>query len=54
MVRAIRRSVALTGVQLVRMQNLEAQTAKYLGLAEAEERDKSPIYLAPAIGVYTR
>jgi len=26
----------------------------YLSDAEAEERDKSPIYLAPNISVYTR
>jgi hypothetical protein len=32
----------------------EAQAEKYLNQAEQEERDKSPIYFAPNISVYTR
>jgi len=32
---------------------LEVQADKYLTLAEQEERDKSPIYFAPNIAVYT-
>jgi hypothetical protein len=39
---------------LDRIQYLEAQAEKYLGQAEAEERDKSPIYFAPNVSVYTR
>jgi hypothetical protein len=37
-----------------RVQYLEVQAEKYLNLAEQEERDKSPIYFAPNISVYTR
>ena len=47
-------AMELPGVGLDRIQYLEAQAEKYLGLAEAEERDRSPIYLAPNISVYTR
>jgi hypothetical protein len=47
-------SMELPQVDLARVQYLEAQAEKYLALAEAEERDRSPIYFAPAIGVYTR
>jgi len=54
MMLAHRMSLELPGVPLDRVQYLEAQAEKYLGQSEAEERDKSPIYLAPAIGVYTR
>jgi hypothetical protein len=47
-------SLELPQVGMDRVQYLEAQADKYLNLAEAEERDKSPIYFSPAIGVYTR
>ena len=47
-------SLELPGVPLDRVQYLEAQAEKYLMLAEQEERDKSPIYFAPNISVYTR
>ena len=44
----------LPGVDLARTQYLESQADKYFTMAENENRDKSPIYFAPAIGVYTR
>ncbi len=44
----------LPGVDLTKIQYLEGQAAKYLSMAEEEERDKSPIYFAPNISVYTR
>lgn len=47
-------SMELPQVDLARVQYLEAQAEKYLALAEAEERDRSPIYFAPSIGCYTR
>ena len=47
-------AMELPQVTMDRIQYLEAQGEKYLALAEAEERDRSPIYFAPAIGVYTR
>ena len=47
-------SLELPGVALDRITYLEGQAEKYLGLAEVEERDKSPIYFAPNISVYTR
>ena len=47
-------SMELPQVGLDRVQYLEAQAEKTLALAEAEERDRSPIYFAPNIGVYTR
>ena len=49
-----RMSLQLPGVDLARVQYLEAQAKEHLNAAEQEERDKSPIYFAPAIGVYTR
>jgi hypothetical protein len=51
---AHRMSLELPGVDAARIQYLDGQADKYLGLAEAEERDKSPIYFAPNISVYTR
>jgi hypothetical protein len=54
MMLAHRMSLELPGVGLDRIQYLEAQAEKYLALAEAEERDKSPIYFAPNISVYSR
>jgi hypothetical protein len=47
-------AMELPQVPMDRIQYLEAQGEKYLALAEAEERDRSPIYFAPSIGVYTR
>ena len=44
----------LPGVDLNKIEYLEGQAAKYLSMAEDEERDKSPIYFAPNISVYTR
>jgi hypothetical protein len=49
-----RMSLELPGVDVGRIQYLEGQADKYLGMAEEEERDKSPIYFAPNISVYTR
>jgi hypothetical protein len=47
-------AMELPQVDMARIQYLEAQAEKTLALAEAEERDRSPIYFAPAIGCYTR
>ena len=47
-------AMELPQVDMARVQYLEAQGEKYLALAEAEERDRSPIYFAPSIGCYTR
>ena len=47
-------SLELPGVDITRITYLEAQAEKHFNQAEQEERDKSPIYYAPAIGVYTR
>jgi hypothetical protein len=47
-------SLILPAVDLARAQYLEGQAEKYFQMAEAEERDKSPIYFAPNISVYTR
>ncbi len=47
-------SLELPGVAVDRITYLEGQAEKYLNLAEVEERDKSPIYFAPNISVYTR
>lgn len=47
-------SLELPAVTLDRVQYLETQAEKYLYQAEQEERDKSPIYWAPNISVYTR
>ena len=44
----------LPGVDLQKIQYLETQAEKYFIMAENEERDKSPIYFAPNISVYTR
>lgn len=44
----------LPGVDLNRILYLEKQAEKYFAKAEVEERDRSPIYLSPNIGVYTR
>ena len=47
-------SLILPQVDLARVQYLEGQAEKYFIMAENEERDKSPIYFAPNISVYTR
>lgn len=47
-------SMIMPAVDLARIQYLEGQAEKYFQMAEAEERDKSPIYFAPNIGVYTK
>jgi len=44
----------LPGVDVPRIQYLETQAEKLFIMMEAENRDRSPIYFAPAIGVYTR
>lgn len=44
----------LPGVDIARVQYLEGQAEKYFQMAENEERDRSPIYFAPNISVYTR
>jgi len=54
MMLAHRMSLELPAVPMDRIQYLEAQSEKYLTMAEQEERDKSPIYFAPNIAVYTR
>lgn len=47
-------SLELPNVPLDRVTYLEGQAQKFLYDAEQEERDKSPIYFAPNISVYTR
>jgi hypothetical protein len=47
-------SMELPGVEVGRIQYLESQAEKYLYQVEQEERDRSPIYFAPNISVYTR
>jgi hypothetical protein len=47
-------SLELPGVPMEKVAYLEKMAEKFLYEAEQEERDKSPIYFAPAIGVYTR
>jgi len=54
MMLAHRMSLELPGVDMARIQYLEGQAEKYLNQVEQEERDKSPIYFAPNISVYTR
>jgi hypothetical protein len=51
---AHRMSMELPGVQVDRIGYLEKMADKFLYDAEQEERDKSPIYYAPNISVYTR
>jgi len=46
-------ALELPTVPMDRIQYLEGQAEKYLNLAEQEERDRSPIYFAPNISVYT-
>lgn len=47
-------AMELPQMDVSRIQYLEGQAEKTLALAEAEERDKSPTFIAPSIGVYTR
>jgi hypothetical protein len=49
-----RMSLELPQVAMDRVGYLEKMAEKYLYEAEQEERDKSPIYFAPNISVYTR
>ena len=51
---AHRMSLELPQVGMDRVGYLEKMAEKYLYEAEQEERDKSPIYFAPNISVYTR
>ena len=51
---AHRMSLELPNVPSDRVMYLEKMAEKYLNEAEQEERDKSPIYYAPNISVYTR
>ena len=51
---AHRMSLELPGVDMTRVGYLEKMAQQYLNDAEAEERDKSPIYISPNISVYTR
>jgi hypothetical protein len=47
-------SLQIPGVQLPRIQYLEAQYLKWLAQAEDEERDKSGIFFSPNYSYYTR
>lgn len=47
-------SLQIPGVDLGRIQYLEAQAEKMFMQANNEERDKSPIYFQPNISYYTR
>jgi len=47
-------ALELPQVDLQRVVYCEQQAEKYWNMAEQEERDKSPIYFAPNISVYTR
>jgi hypothetical protein len=51
---AHRLSLELPQVPMDRVAYLERMAAQYLNEAEQEERDKSPIYWAPNISVYTK
>jgi len=51
---AHRMALSLPQVPLDRIQYLEGQARYFLDQVEQEERDKSPIYFAPNISVYTR
>jgi hypothetical protein len=47
-------SLILPAVDIARIQYLEVQADKYFTMFENENRDRSPIYFAPNISVYTR
>jgi hypothetical protein len=47
-------SMLLPGVDIARIQYLKGLSDEYFIVAENENRDKSPIYYAPNIGVYTK
>lgn len=51
---AHRMALELPAVPMEKVMYLEKMAEKFLYEVEQEERDKSPIYFAPAIGVYTR
>jgi hypothetical protein len=46
-------SLQLPGVDMARVQYLDAQAQKAFLQASEEDRDKSPIYFQPAIRYYT-
>jgi hypothetical protein len=54
MMLAHRMALSLPQVPMDRIQYLEGQADRYLNEAEAEERDRSPIYFSPNIAPYTR
>lgn len=54
MMLAHRMSLELPAVGMDKVAYLEKMADKYLYEAEQEERDKSPVYFAPNISVYTR
>ena len=54
MMLAHRLALSLPQIPMDRIQYLEKMANDYLNLAEAEERDRSPIYFRPNIAVYTR
>jgi hypothetical protein len=47
-------SLQLPGVDIARIQYLDAQANKAFMQASEEDRDKSPIYFQPNISYYTR
>jgi hypothetical protein len=47
-------AMQIPNVDMARIQYLEQQANLWLAQAEAEERDKSPIYFTPNISYYTR
>jgi hypothetical protein len=51
---AHRMALELPAVPMEKVTYLEKMAEKFLYEVEQEERDKSPIYFAPAIGCYTR
>ena len=51
---ALQMSMLLPGVGLDRIQYLDSKATEYFIVAENENRDKSPIYYAPNISVYTK
>ena len=54
MMLAHRMSLELPAIAMDRIGYLEKMATQYLYEAEQEERDKSPIYISPAIGCYTK
>jgi hypothetical protein len=54
MMLAHRMALSLPQIPMDRIMYLEKMAAQYLNDAEQEERDRSPVYFAPNISVYTR